>query len=102
VTLKLKRANHTALTRRTALRSPTQMADTIYRTARALLDQVGNEGPYRLLGCGISELVPADQADDTGDLLDPQAGKRAEAERASDAIRKRFGKGAILKGRALR
>ena len=102
VTLKLKRANHTALTRRTALRSPTQMADTIYRTARALLDQVGNEGPYRLLGCGISELVSADQADDTGDLLDPQAGKRAEAERASDAIRKRFGKGAILKGRALR
>ncbi len=102
VTLKLKRANHSALTRRTALRSPTQMADTIYRTARALLDQVGNEGPYRLLGCGISELVPAGQADDTGDLLDPQAGKRAEAERASDAIRKRFGKGAILKGRALR
>lgn len=102
VTLKLKRANHTALTRRIALRSPTQMADKIYRTARALLDQVGNEGPYRLLGCGISELVPADQADDTGDLLDPQAGKRAEAERASDAIRKRFGKGAILKGRALR
>ncbi|ANP36869.1 DNA polymerase IV [Phaeobacter gallaeciensis] len=102
VTLKLKRANHSALTRRIALRSPTQMADTIYRTARALLDQVGDQGPYRLLGCGISDLVPADQADVTGDLLDPQASKRAGAERASDAIRKRFGDGAILKGRALR
>ncbi|MEX5577948.1 DNA polymerase IV [Pseudophaeobacter sp. A-200-2] len=102
VTLKLKRANHSALTRRIALRSPTQMADTIYRTARALLDQVGDQGPYRLLGCGISDLVPADQADVTGDLLDPQASQRAGAERASDAIRKRFGDGAILKGRALR
>ncbi|UWQ45838.1 DNA polymerase IV [Leisingera aquaemixtae] len=102
VTLKLKRANHSALTRRVTLRSPTQIADRIYRTARSLLDQVGNEGPYRLLGCGISDLVPESQADESGDLLDPQAGKRAEAERATDAIRKRFGEGAILKGRALR
>ena len=102
VTLKLKRANHSALTRRVTLRSPTQIADRIYRTARGLLDQVGNEGPYRLLGCGISDLVPESQADDSGDLLDPQAGKRAEAERATDAIRKRFGESAILKGRALR
>ncbi|UWQ49894.1 DNA polymerase IV [Leisingera caerulea] len=102
VTLKLKRANHSALTRRVTLHSPTQIADRIYRTARGLLDQVGNEGPYRLLGCGISDLVPESQADESGDLLDPQAGKRAEAERATDAIRKRFGDGAILKGRALR
>ncbi|WP_435660935.1 DNA polymerase IV [Leisingera caerulea] len=102
VTLKLKRANHSALTRRVTLHSPTQIADRIYRTARGLLDQVGNEGPYRLLGCGISDLVPESQADESGDLLDPQAGKRAEAERATDAIRKRFGDGAVLKGRALR
>ncbi|UWQ31023.1 DNA polymerase IV [Leisingera sp. M523] len=102
VTLKLKRANHSALTRRVTLHSPTQIADRIYRTARNLLDQAGNQGPYRLLGCGISDLVPESQADETGDLLDPQAGKRAEAERATDAIRKRFGENAILKGRALR
>ncbi|OBY25926.1 DNA polymerase IV [Leisingera sp. JC1] len=102
VTLKLKRANHSALTRRVTLRSPTQIADRIYRTARGLLDQVGDEGPYRLLGCGISDLVPESHADDTGDLLDPNAGKRAEAERATDAIRKKFGDSAILKGRALR
>ncbi|AUQ75899.1 Nucleotidyltransferase/DNA polymerase involved in DNA repair [Phaeobacter piscinae] len=102
VTLKLKRANHSSLTRRQSLRDATQIADTIYRTARALLDQVGNEGPYRLLGCGISDLVPETQADITGDLLDPQAGQRAKAERATDAIRERFGKSAIQKGRALR
>lgn len=102
VTLKLKRANHTSLTRRVSLSDPTQMADRIYRTARALFDQVGDEGPYRLLGCGISDLTPAEGADTSGDLLDPHASKRSEAERATDKIRARFGSDAILKGRALR
>lgn len=102
VTLKLKRGDHTALTRRVSLRDATQMADVIYRQARALLDQVGNEGPFRLLGCGISDLVPATEGGLTSDLLDPQAEQRAVAERASDTIRKKFGEGAILKGRALR
>lgn len=102
VTLKLKRADHTSLTRRLSLHSPTQLADKIYRTARDLFDQVGDQGPYRLLGVGVSDLVPGDQADVSGDLLDPGANKRSEAERATDKIRAKFGKDAILKGRSLR
>lgn len=102
VTLKLKRANHSSLTRRLTLNGASNMADTIYRTARALFDQVGDEGPYRLIGCGISHLVDAGTADLSGDLLDPQAGKRNAAEQATDKIRKKFGQDAILKGRALR
>ena len=102
VTLKLKRADHSLISRRISLRDPTQMADTIYRTARGLFDQVGEEGPYRLLGCGISDLLGADAADRSGDLREPQAKRRSEAERATDAIRARFGPDAILKGRALR
>ncbi|WP_137702640.1 DNA polymerase IV [Marimonas lutisalis] len=102
VTLKLKRANHTQLTRRQSLRDATQLADSIYRTARALFDAIGQQGPYRLIGVGISELIPEDQADRSADLLDPQAARRSGAERASDAIRARFGPEAIVKGRALR
>jgi DNA polymerase-4 len=102
VTLKLKRANHRLLSRQLALHQPTQLADTIYRTARSLFDQVGAEGPYRLLGVGISDLVPSADADREGDLLDPGAGRRADAERAADKIRAKFGKDAIVKGRALR
>ncbi len=102
VTLKLKRANHSLLSRRVSLREPTQMADTIYRTARALFEQVGDQGPYRLLGCGLSHLTHAERAELSGDLLDPQASQRGEAERATDSIRARFGSDAILKGRALR
>ena len=102
VNLKLKRANHTVLSRQTSLSEPTQIADRIYRTARALFDQVGNEGPYRLIGVGISHLTQADIAETGGDLLDPDARVRADAERASDKIRERFGSDAIIKGRALR
>ena len=102
VTLKLKRADHSLISRRVSLRDATQMADTVYRTARALFDQVGNQGPYRLLGCGLSDLVAESGADLSADLLDPQARQRSAAERATDKIRARFGADAILKGRALR
>jgi DNA polymerase IV len=51
---------------------------------------------------GLSDLTPAEGADRMGDLLDPDAARRAAAERAADAIRARFGADAILKGRALR
>ncbi|MBW4706439.1 DNA polymerase IV [Roseobacter sp. YSTF-M11] len=102
VTLKLKRSDHSALSRRISLRDATQLADTIYRTARALFNQVGDQGPYRLLGCGISDLVDAEGADRSGDLLDQNAKQRSDAERATDRIRARFGPDAILKGRALR
>jgi DNA polymerase-4 len=102
VTLKLKQANFQTLSRRQSLRDATQMADTIYRCARGLFDAVGDKGPYRLIGCGLSRLVPAAEADRSADLLDPNAARRAGAERATDAIRARFGPDAILKGRALR
>jgi DNA polymerase-4 len=102
VTLKLKRADHTLLTRRHALRDATQLADTLYRTARALMDQVPDGAAYRLIGVGLSDLVEETAADRSGDLLDPQATRRAGAERATDAIRAKFGPDAILKGRALR
>ncbi|MEL6617767.1 MAG: DNA polymerase IV [Pseudomonadota bacterium] len=102
VMLKLKRHDHSSLTRRVSLHDPAQLADTIYRTARGLFDQVRDEGPYRLLGCGISDLCDADGVAAAGDLLDPDARKRGDAERATDAIRERFGPDAIVKGRALR
>jgi DNA polymerase-4 len=102
VTLKLKRSDHSLISRRQSLRSPTQLADTVYRTARGMFDTALSEGPFRLLGCGLSDLCDAAGADSSGDLLDPQAGQRTDAERAADKIREKFGSDAILKGRALR
>ena len=102
VTLKLKTSDFKLVSKRQSLRHPTQMADTIYRTARGLFDQVSGKGPFRLIGVGVSQLAAASDADREGDLLDPNATKRAEAERAADKIREKFGKDAIIKGRALR
>ncbi|MEJ2021846.1 MAG: DNA polymerase IV [Maritimibacter sp.] len=102
VTLKLKRADFRSLTRRITLSDPTQSADRIYHTARELFASVAGEAPFRLIGVGISDLTSGDGADLSGDLLDPQGSKRRAAERATDAIRAKFGKDAIIKGRSIR
>lgn len=102
VTLKLKTAEFQTLSRRHSLSDPTQLGGRIYRAARAMFDQVGARGAYRLIGVGITDLTAETEADQARDLLDPQASQRAAAERATDAIRARFGKEAIIKGRALR
>lgn len=102
VTLKLKTADHKIITKRQTLEDATQLADRVYRVARALLSQVPAGQAYRLIGAGLSDLCAASQAERSGDLLDPQAHQRGAAERATDKIRKKFGEDAILKGRALR
>lgn len=102
VTLKLKKGDFQLVTRRHALSDPTQLTDRIYRAAKDLFDHAGTNGPFRLIGVGISDLAPEDQADLSQDLLDPNATKRAAAERATDAIRAKFGAEAIIKGRSLR
>jgi DNA polymerase-4 len=102
VTLKLKRGDFQLITRRSTLGDPTQLTDRIYRAARDLFVQAAGKGPFRLIGVGISDLCGEDQADQSPDLLDPDAAKRAAAERAADAIRARFGPEAIIKGRSLR
>jgi DNA polymerase IV len=102
VTLKLKRADFSLVTRRHSLREPTQMADRLYRESAELLAHIGGRDAYRLIGVGLSDICPAEAADLTPDLLDSDAKRRADAERAADTIRARFGKDAIVKGRALR
>lgn len=101
VTLKMKRADFTLVTRRHSLDRPTQAADRIWREAQGLLAALADPGPFRLVGVGLSDLT-AGAAPEEGDLLDPGARLRDAAERATDRIRARFGKGAIIKGRALR
>lgn len=102
VTLKLKRSSHQSLTRRVTLSTPTQIADRIYSTAIPLLENAIDQGPFRLIGVGISNLTEASRAEGYSDLLDQEAGNRAKAEQATDAIRAKFGEDAILKGRSLK
>ena len=102
VTLKLRRADFSALSRQMQLEEPSQLADTLYREGARLLDALPERGPFRLIGIGYSDLTPASGRDPVGDLLDPQARARAGAERAADKIRAKFGSDAIRTGRSLR
>jgi DNA polymerase IV len=101
VALKLKRGDFTLISRRHALSDATQLADTIYREARAMLEKELARGPFRLIGVGLSDIIRANETRAIGDLLDPDLARRSAMERATDEIRERFGTAAILKGRAL-
>ena len=103
VTLKLKRGDHRILTRRLTLHAPTALADVIYRAARPLLGQMLEAAPFRLIGVGLSDLSALDDGPGfSADLADPDAARRAEAERAMDRLRARFGQDSVVKGRSLR
>ncbi len=101
VVLKLRRADFRILTRSRRLPDPTQLADTIFRHAKELLAAEINGTAYRLLGVGLSGLVDAVDADPPS-LADPGGERRADAERALDQVRDRFGTDVIGKGRGLR
>jgi DNA polymerase-4 len=101
VVLKLKTANFRLLTRSASLDAPTQLADTIFRVARAALKREADGKRFRLLGVGLSNLTSGAEADPAS-LIDPVSDKRAAAERAMDKIRSKFGGEAVGKGRGMR
>ncbi|GGB61215.1 MULTISPECIES: DNA polymerase IV [Henriciella] len=101
VTLKLKTNTFRSLTRSVTLLEATQLAGTLFRITRPLLDKETLGGTsYRLIGVGISDLHPAGA--DQIDLIDPGIAKRAAAERAVDKARDKFGEAAVRTGRAMR
>ncbi len=100
VTLKLKTSDFRSRTRRRTLSEPSQLADTLFRVGRELLAKEVDGTRYRLIGIGFSDLRPA--MGDAGDLLDPNAIRRATAERAMDKAREKFGGDAVVKGIAFR
>ena len=100
IQLKLRAADFHILTRRTTLRGPTQLAETIYRTAhKLLLATADGKARYRLIGVGLSNLAAAEICD-LFDLFEEEERKIVATERAIDKVREKFGKDAIVKGRS--
>ena len=90
VQLKLKTPDFKGLTRARRLGDPTALADRIFRTGLDLLTRECDGRRFRLIGIGVSDLVPIDFCDPP-DLVDEGAGRRAQAEAAIDDLRRRFG-----------
>jgi DNA polymerase IV len=101
VVLKLKTVGFALRTRHARLPAPTVLPDTLFAAARPLLLREADGTAFRLIGVGAQPLLPAPLAD-RGDLADPEAPRRAARWRAIEALRARFGEGAVVRGRGLR
>lgn len=100
ITLKLKTARFRLITRSQSLADPTRSAEVIYRTAAPLLTRETTGTAYRLIGVGVSNYAPLEEAA-TFDLADPDAELRARLEDTVDSLRDKFGTEAIGKGRGM-
>ena len=96
VTLKLKTGDFKTRTRARTL-PPTQLAPRIFAAGRELMARELGGGKFRLAGIGVSDLMPDSEAD-RGDLVDTGLPRLKAAETAIDALRSRFGDGAVLRG----
>jgi DNA polymerase-4 len=94
VTLKLKTADFRQRTRSQTVQSPTQLAAKIFATAREMLAKEIDGTAFRLMGAGVSALKPGSPSEHT-DMLDRRS---ADAERAIDGLRKKFGNAAVIRG----
>jgi len=92
VTLKLRYADFTTITRQQTLASATATDTTVRDAAVALLDTAWSGDAVRLLGVGVSGLEDAPQLD----LFAQPASDRID--RTLDRLRQRFGQDAIRRG----
>jgi DNA polymerase IV len=99
VTLKLRYASFTTITRSRTLAAPTDESTVLHAEVSALLDALRLERVrVRLVGLGVTNLVPTGAARqltlDTDD-------RWSRLERAADAARGRFGDAAVTRGALL-
>ena len=101
VTLKLRYADFTTITRSHTLSQTTDADQTIFNTGVQLMRKAlaAEKQPVRLIGIGVSSLVePSRQLA----MLEPSGKRQEQLNRAIDRIRDRYGFSAIQTGRTLR
>lgn len=106
ITLKVKYCDFQSLTRSKTLPDPTNTTEIIYQVAAELLDAIDLAKPVRLIGLGLSnynhsgteQLNMLDHMthDCTGVVRATR--KQQQLDKALDAVREKFGNGAICRG----
>jgi DNA polymerase IV len=100
VILKLKTGDFRLRTR-SRLADPTQLAETLFRVASAVLaSEADGVTPYRLIGVGADLLVDGSEAD-LPTLFDDELGRPRRFEQTIDEIRGRLGDDSVRRGRDL-
>lgn len=97
VTLKVKYADFTQITRSRTLEARTDATAVIFETARQLLDQLELPRAVRLIGVGVSGFEPRARQlsllDDPAERMEATSG----LDLAVDAVRRRFGTRAVTR-----
>ena len=102
ISIKVRFADFTTITRSKTLRDPTDVSQEVYAAARALYDGLGlQRARLRLVGVRVEQLVRADRAIVQPALDDPEFGWR-DADRAVDKASARFGSGIVRPASLLR
>ncbi len=106
VTLKIKFADFTSITRSRSLPEPTDATEIIFRTACELLDAEPLPRKVRLIGVGLSNY---DKRPQQLSLLDDTVGgqtggriateRQQKLDRTLDSLRDKFGRSAVVRGR---
>jgi DNA polymerase-4 len=95
VSIKVRYADFSTITRARTLPRPTDVGQEVYATARDLYDALGIAGrPLRLVGVRVEQLVPAGAQPEQLLLGTAERGWR-DAEQAVDRAVRRFGKGVV-------
>ncbi|OUC96544.1 DNA polymerase IV [Streptosporangium minutum] len=96
VSVKLRRADFSTISRSRTLREPTDVAQTLYTTACDLYAAAGlDRDRLRLVGVRVENLSPAGEATRQLGLGERETGWR-EAEQAMDRAARRFGRDVVL------
>jgi DNA polymerase-4 len=101
ITLKLRYADFTTITRRQTLSQPTDSDQVIFDTGAERLDRAlaGEKRPVRLIGIGVAGLVAAGGQ---LNMMDGSARRQESLNRAIDRIRQKYGFTSIQTGRTLK
>jgi DNA polymerase IV len=95
ISIKVRFADFTTITRSRTLRDPTDVAAEVFATARGLFDALGlDRARLRLIGVRVEGLAVAETSPRQL-LLGDRVNGRREAEQAADRATARFGSGAV-------
>jgi DNA polymerase-4 len=95
VRIKLKTTDFRIVTRQSVLAEPSDVGAVLFAQAVKLLDEVGESGPFRLVGLAAYDLSAAVTPDPQGGLLPPAGNRERRLETTMDALAERFGRGVV-------
>ncbi len=103
ITLKVKYGDFVQVTRARTLKRPTNLTRPIYETALELLEELNPARPLRLIGVGVSHFGEGERQFSL--LPEPEEEDRqreARLDNALDELRRKFGRGAVVRGKLFR